>query len=111
MSRQGPKTSFRVPAAPIRHLIQSWLDVRGNDKTYLGSLFFPDLGRRQARNKVDSIMRIRFDKSTMDFDLADMILCRLGRPELWIEDAELYEAYRLVDLAALDVARPVTVAA
>lgn len=112
-----------MPAAPIRHLILSWLDgERDPDAAKhdpkqdaflrLAFILFPELSPRQGKDKIRAILGLVGARSTtIDFDLADLVLCRLEQPELWLEDPVLHEAYMSVDFAALDRARPVVTCA
>lgn len=101
---QEPRTAYRVPALPVRNLILKWLGEDGNDMNHLAALLFPNLKTRAGKDKLHYILQARRD--TMDFDIADLILCRLDSPERWLEDPVLYEAYCAVDLITLDRVRP-----
>ena len=71
---------------------------------------FKTLWRMMQRGegyKVDSRgRRERIQRESIDFDLADKILCRLEMVHLWQEDPELREIYEAMDLFALDLRRP-----
>lgn len=91
----------RVPSAPIRRLIQDWMDEsEENTQTELGKQLFPDINYRNARQRIYHI----FSYPTMDFSLADRIVCHLDR--LWLDDPELWAAYNSCNLAELDKTRP-----
>ena len=97
-------SSYRIPAEPIRNLVQAWLDEDGNDVAKLAAMLFPDLLSSAAEDRIYHMLRT--DRSnTIDFDLADLVLCRLDKA--WLEIPELWAAYQEVDLDALDEARPV----
>ena len=116
----------RVPSAPIRRIMQEWMAQVEREHPYTKcnlpkgqkrkqkvevlspmsrmshAIYGPTAGKPEA-DKLRNILR---NSDTVDFDMADLILCRLECHDMWIRDPELYKAYLLADLPALDAARP-----
>ena len=119
-------TSFRVPAEPIRSLLSSWLkgcetsvlcnaQKKGGNRglTSMEQLIcaiYPDVdteNKTEMKKAGETLRVVLRRRKTIDFDFADMVLCRLDAVELWATDSLLREAYEQMNLKALDQARPV----
>ena len=94
-----------MPAGPVRDLMRSWLDEQDVDDPFQRLVALVGTSASQVRSVLANPKKDRSD--TVDFDLADLILCRLDHPELWLEDPVLKAAYQGLDLKSLDRDRPV----
>ena len=122
-SRYRPET---IPVAPIARVVNERIAILERDPAIraagMGGIgakdqleilsayervalaVWPDLDKPSA---VRMLWRIReCYYATIDFDVADRILCALGLPWLWLADDELREVYMAANLRFLDVIRP-----
>jgi hypothetical protein len=117
---------YRVPALPIREMMQKWLENEARDSNHQFELMrkaratqcehkivpeiislgpmeqmivavYPEInpgdkvGMKKARNRLEYVLRE--STNTIDFDLADLVLCRLDHPEFWMVNPVLRAAY------------------
>lgn len=94
----------RIPAAPIMRVAQAWL---AEEATRLSDGTFEPFSLTVLAERVD-VKRDTLEKilagrmQTIDFDLADRLLCVMHATNLWQKDDELrahYEATALVESA------------
>ena len=93
----GPRTGY-VPNEPIALLLEQWIKEQ-DDKFDTGSLGPRALLAIGAKVNPRRIYCIINRKSNwIDFNIADRILCYLGRTDYWIYDEQLAKAYEEVYL-------------
>lgn len=90
----------RIPAAPIVETVVAYLSSEGDRKGE--GVFAPEsvyLLAERADIRGDTLEKILSGRSkTIDFDLADRLLCAMNLSELWLTDlAELYQEAALSD--------------
>jgi len=71
-------------------------------------IIFRLLNRKEGRapSKKSGHVGTPYTQESINFDLADLILCKLELQHLWRTDPELSEAYQRIDLFRLDVSKP-----
>lgn len=80
----------RVPAEPIARAIQGWLDEHPH-------ISLEDFGEQVGLTKQRLCNAFSGCLKTFEFSVADTILCRINRPQLWTSP-ELADVYYAVDL-------------
>jgi hypothetical protein len=79
----------RVPVEPLIPLIQDYMEHRDMDMTDVALL---------AGLRRDSLFKMMSRTKTVEFDVADRLLCAMGRPHYWYEHPGLSRVYREIDL-------------
>lgn len=80
----------RVPVGPISDALNEYLDSSEE-------LSMPDFAEQIGVNYTTIYNVAHKVNSRVEFSIADTILCKIGRPQLWCS-AELHDAYLAVDL-------------
>ena len=100
MPQKGQTRADCVPAAPIAKALREWLEE--NDLSPSGNnmnverYYSPyDILSERTGLKPASLYAhaVRCRHPYMQFDVADMLLCAIERPELWHRDPVLSEVY------------------
>jgi hypothetical protein len=98
MSR--PIEPNRIPAGPIVEVIQSYLDSQGERLGASTYAPYPiTLLAERADMNADTLMKtIEGRMQTIDFDVADRLLCVMNLTDLWLTDLrEVYDEAQLVE--------------
>lgn len=102
----------RIAAGPVQRIVQEWVAQREyahpNDMAATGGYMAPitELAER-TKISVDLILRLnRGERTWIEFDNADAIVCATVGPLAWIVDDDLNELYETFDFAHLDLNRP-----
>lgn len=91
----------KVPAEPIHQALQAYLETHEETQ--------PEFAERSgvALSTIFNLVGTKTRRQTIEFCIADAILCAIGKPMLWYSP-ELHDAYFAVDLErapTLDVLR------
>lgn len=91
-----------VPIGPIRAALEDELQIRTSE-----DLAFAIWPEKDAETRERHLRRVLHDKTEIEFEDADRILCELELVHRWYSDPELAEAYAEVPLYILDLRDPV----
>lgn len=95
--------SWEVPVAPFRKYIERAVQELGGIRA-VGMLIWPESDPANAHKVVSLLLDGSQEK--ISFPKIDLIMTKLGHVLEWINDPELEQIYREVDLFALDAAIP-----
>lgn len=108
--------SCRIPLAPFLPLMREKLEELESSNDQHGGVVFstspPEvlanligLSRHTLDRYLSTSAKARKHSDSIEFDVADRLLCRTGRVNLWRDDPELRDIYESVDLSAADDGR------
>lgn len=93
-----------IPVAPIRELVQQYVDFykyAANDEDRQLGLSKGPLHHLAEKigTSYDTLQKIQAGRTRcIKFDMADKLLCAMSIPHLWRDDPELRELYESVEL-------------
>jgi hypothetical protein len=89
----------RVPVEPLRPLLQEHMEHLGAEMDKNQYALSPiGLLAMHAGMIEDSLRRIMTRTKTVEFDVADRLLCAMDKPHLWYEHPVLSRTYQEIDL-------------